>query len=956
MLLSWIIILSLALDFFKRLTNYRLPMRKLLLLITTLLFSIIHLNATHVAGGYIDYQCTGNPNEYLVTVTLYRDCSGVEMPTELSNIGGSVFGIPIPAELTFDNDCGYTDHPAANSECGGFPPLIPGDPCFKMDLISVQEVSQLCETDINNSTCNGGSLPGYEEYIYQALIVLPPCDSWKLTYQLCCRNPATNVQNADAADFVIETVIYTQDNECNSTPKVTAAPQPYVCVNENITYNLGAYDADGDNIEFSLVQAMATPTNAVNYQGGYSATEPIPGITINPNTGVVNFTPTLVGNYIIVIQMNEYDDNGNLLSTINYDFQFTVQNCSNNPPTNDGNGIVNINGAAILDGPDEVSMCLGESTCFDVVFTDPDVNDVLEITTNLNNIFSNASMTLQGTNPVTATVCFDALDEEESNVVTFLIQDGACPIQGQNNYTIVVNSIICDGCFLNVNTNVVNCGDIEGTLSFLNQPESGQLIIENCFGQQIVYDAPFESGVAFLFDNMPSIPDECEITAWFTVQVDDEDCIGSTVVMFEDFAISLNVTPDITFYCPNDDDIDLFANASGGSQPYTFVWFDDANLTNQVGTGGTISVNPNDETTTYYVEVTGACGETSVESVTITFDLTSELTLIYQEEYAVDCFGNDVTITLDDVQGGSEPFNIVWQDESGTVIGTDVYQVVVDPTPAIYTVTVTDECGSVTTGEITIVLLDYEDVEVNLDDEYVINCPGDGITLEAEASLGQEPYSYEWSTGETTSSIIVSPQDETQYSVTVTDACGSSATAFTTVTLVEHPPLIAEVEDIVTCPETMVQVEFDVSGGYGSLFYNWLNVEGVVMNDNVGNIFMGEESGTFNILISDQCGDNVFLVLEIEVVNCEIEIPNIITPNGDGVNDAFHISNLEFHPNTELRIFNRWGNLVYESDNYDNNWRGTKTNGTDLSDGTYFYILTLSTTLEVFQGAVTVKR
>lgn len=929
-------------------------------LILFTLLSILAFNdsfATHVAGGYINYECTGNPNEYIITVTLYRDCSGVPAPNHISTLPeyDPFFCIPLgDPMLSFQNDCALGDPP--NDDMCDTGPFCGTEECLKLELVHSEEVSQLCENDIQNSTCNGGSLPGFEKYVYQTTVTLPPCDGWTVTFELCCRNPATNVQNADGANFVMSTTIYTEDNQCNTTPAVTAAPQPYVCVNENVSYNLGAFEPDGDSIVFSLVDAYATPTNTVNYQAGYSGVEPIPGITINPNTGAVNFTPTVTGNFIVVIQMNEYNENGNLLSTTNYDFQFTVQNCSNNSPNNNGNGVINIDGAAILEGPDEISMCLNETTCLDLVFSDDDPDDVLTVTSNLENIFPNATMTLDGDNPVTATVCFDALDEEETNVVTFLIQDGACPIQGQNNYTLTVNSIECDGCFLNVNANVINCMDIEGSLSFINAPETGQLIIQDCYGDQIIIDPPFETGEGFLFDNLPEMPDECEITAWFTDQVEDENCEGSIIVGFEEFLISLNVTPDILVECPTDDPFDLFANASGGSEPYTFIWYDDENLTNQIDTGDNIAVDPENETTTYYVQVEGGCGETTTESVTITFDLPDPLTIDYDDEVIQDCPSDEVSISLNDIQGGNEPYTIIWEDASGTTIDNDTMATAVLPNETTtYTVTVMDDCGDEVTGEIT-VTVDYDGVQVILDDEYTIECPGDEVILTAEAFSGTEPYQYSWSNGDMGAEISVYPESETSFTVTVTDACGDQTTATTTVFLMDYDPLLVTVDDVQGCPESFATVTAEAEGGAGEYTYNWPQLEGVDSEGNTASFLMGEEGSTFNMTVIDKCGNFAQAIFEIEVVNCDIIIPNVITPNNDGVNDAFHVRNLEFHPNTQLRIFNRWGNLVFETNDYDNDWRGVKNNGTDLSDGTYFYILTLTTDSEVFEGTVKISR
>jgi gliding motility-associated-like protein len=77
--------------------------------------------------------------------------------------------------------------------------------------------------------------------------------------------------------------------------------------------------------------------------------------------------------------------------------------------------------------------------------------------------------------------------------------------------------------------------------------------------------------------------------------------------------------------------------------------------------------------------------------------------------------------------------------------------------------------------------------------------------------------------------------------------------------------------------------------------------------------------------------------------------PNVLTRNNDGVNDVFEISNLK--PNSQFIVQNRWGNVVFETDNYDNNWKGTDQQGTLLTDGIYFYQL-ITPENQVVQGYV----
>ncbi|MCW3461912.1 DUF7927 domain-containing protein [Chitinophaga nivalis] len=76
----------------------------------------------------------------------------------------------------------------------------------------------------------------------------------------------------------------------------------------------------------------------------------------------------------------------------------------------------------------------------------------------------------------------------------------------------------------------------------------------------------------------------------------------------------------------------------------------------------------------------------------------------------------------------------------------------------------------------------------------------------------------------------------------------------------------------------------------------------------------------------------------VTVTGDDIFIPNVITPNGDGKNDKFKIIDISRYPNSSLFIYNRWGNMVYQSKNYQNTW-----DGEGLNEGTYYYVLKLNT-------------
>ena len=91
---------------------------------------------------------------------------------------------------------------------------------------------------------------------------------------------------------------------------------------------------------------------------------------------------------------------------------------------------------------------------------------------------------------------------------------------------------------------------------------------------------------------------------------------------------------------------------------------------------------------------------------------------------------------------------------------------------------------------------------------------------------------------------------------------------------------------------------------------------------------------------------------------CHPALPNAFTPNGDGTGDAVLIPNFDQFPNSiEFTILSRWGDVVYQTKNYDNNWQGTNGSGKPLPDGTYYYIIRAGVQDDqVLHGTITIMR
>jgi gliding motility-associated-like protein len=92
----------------------------------------------------------------------------------------------------------------------------------------------------------------------------------------------------------------------------------------------------------------------------------------------------------------------------------------------------------------------------------------------------------------------------------------------------------------------------------------------------------------------------------------------------------------------------------------------------------------------------------------------------------------------------------------------------------------------------------------------------------------------------------------------------------------------------------------------------------------------------------------------IETPVYQLEIPNIITPNGDGFNDVLIIKNLDKYADNNLLIADRAGKLVYEKNSYRNDW-----DAQNVPDGTYYYVISYkdkNNSKGVIKGLITILR
>jgi gliding motility-associated-like protein len=113
------------------------------------------------------------------------------------------------------------------------------------------------------------------------------------------------------------------------------------------------------------------------------------------------------------------------------------------------------------------------------------------------------------------------------------------------------------------------------------------------------------------------------------------------------------------------------------------------------------------------------------------------------------------------------------------------------------------------------------------------------------------------------------------------------------------------------------------------------------------------ETTSYQLKVTSDKGCVATAEMTIKVLG--LTIPNVFSPNGDGINDVWRLTGIDQFSSIELSIFNRYGQPVYQSNNYNNSWDG-KFNGQPLPVATYYYVIKLGGLFQPLSGSVTILR
>jgi gliding motility-associated-like protein len=282
--------------------------------------------------------------------------------------------------------------------------------------------------------------------------------------------------------------------------------------------------------------------------------------------------------------------------------------------------------------------------------------------------------------------------------------------------------------------------------------------------------------------------------------------------------------------------------------------------------------------------------------------------------------------------------------------------------PASITVpppTVVDACGNTITGFPSPIVPLIDAPDVNAVPDSLIVCSGDPFSFALSSCITTSTISWMGNnltgTGTINDTIF---NTGTSLTSTTYNAYASANGCFSdtiTITAYVEPLPIANFSQAPGTGIANVPITFtDISSIFASNANSWLwtfgdNTTSLLQNPTHTYTTPGTYTVCLTVSTTNGCADSV--CKEITIIPAEILTPNVVTPNGDKMNDLLAFQYLEYYTDNKLIIYNRWGNTIYEKQGYLNDWDGSSHN-----DGTYYYALQVNAIGKTYTGFFQIYR
>ena len=403
----------------------------------------------------------------------------------------------------------------------------------------------------------------------------------------------------------------------------------------------------------------------------------------------------------------------------------------------------------------------------------------------------------------------------------------------------------------------------------------------------------------------------------YTVTATDVNgCSADTTIIIQGadpIDINLNVTqPDC-----GENNGQIQATVTGGTGTLNYNWSNNTSSPNLSNLGAGIY--------TLIVTDTEGCQD----SVSVNLSSPNAPTVNIVLANPASCFGGENGASIINVSGGAGGYTYNWSPSGATIQNPFTLQGGIN-----HTVTVTDQDGCSGVAE---VFIGQPDAINSISNVQAADCGSSNGAITLSANGGAGGFTYEWSDGTTGANINNIIPGE--YIVTVTDANNCSQNDTIVVPQIGNLNVIANPNSATIEPGD--EVAINVTGGTS---YTWTPAEGLNCTTCASVIASPSATTTYIVGGVDDFGctgaDTVTIIVERPCG--EVFVPTIFSPNNDGENDlqcvfGNCISTMTFG------IYNRWGELLFESNNQSQCWDGTQ-NGEPVSTGVYFYRLNVLTT------------
>jgi gliding motility-associated-like protein len=346
------------------------------------------------------------------------------------------------------------------------------------------------------------------------------------------------------------------------------------------------------------------------------------------------------------------------------------------------------------------------------------------------------------------------------------------------------------------------------------------------------------------------------------------------------------------------------ASTSGGTGAYTYSWSPSG------GAGDTASSLPAGN---YICTITDANGCLLTDTARLTNTGLPPVATITPASSTTFCQGQSVLLQA----GGGGTYS--WSNGSTT-------DTITVSAAGNYTVVVTNSCGtSPATTAITVNSLPVANVSGDSS-----SCAGVPVTLTASGGT-----SYSWSTGNVTPSIVVATSGT--YTATVTNGCGAATSSF----VVNFSSVLAHYTADSTAGYAPFNVLFTNNSSANATSWIWnFGDGGTGSGPNPTHIYptAGTYTAVLTVTNAKGCTSTYDEIITVTDIPSWIVVPNVFTPNGDGINDLL-LCRSKGIDQFEMKIYDRWGLEIALIESVNQGWDGRTKAGMLASDGTYYYIM-----------------